>query len=183
VLAGLAAVLAVGQATAGTAAAAPLAPARVSEVATASVPMRRAAGACVAGESWGVPRGDLAHKVARIVNEYRIRIGVRPLRLAPSLTRSATWKARHMAHFHYFGHSDPAPPVARSVPQRLSACGFGAQGSENIAYGYQTAASVVRAWLRSPSHRRNIEQPGWKYMGVGAAKSRGGNTFWAQNFG
>lgn len=88
-----------------------------------------------------------------------------------------------MAHFHYFGHSDPAPPVTRSVPQRLAACGFGSSGSENIAYGYATAVSVVRAWLRSPGHRRNIELAGWKYMGVGAAKSRSGNTFWAQNFG
>jgi uncharacterized protein YkwD len=183
VLVGLAAVLAVCHATGSAGAANPLTAARFSEASTPSVALRRGARACDAGESWGVRRDDLAHAVARIVNEYRIRIGVRPLRLLPSLTRSATWKAQHMAHFHYFGHSDPAPPVSRSVPQRLAACGFGSAGSENIAYGYGTALAVVRAWLRSPGHRRNIELAGWKYMGVGAAKSRRGDTFWAQNFG
>jgi uncharacterized protein YkwD len=174
VLVVLAAALAVCEATAV---------AKAAHAATPAAPARQFARACVADDDWGTARDDLAHQVARIVNEYRIRIGVRPLRLAPSLTRSATWKARHMAHFHYFGHSDPAPPVTRSVPQRLAACGFDSSGSENIAYGYDTAVSVVRAWLRSPGHRRNIEAAAWRYMGVGAAKSRGGRTFWAQNFG
>lgn len=29
--------------------------------------------------------------------------------------------------------------------------------SENVAYGYTSAQSVVNAWLNSPSHRSNIE--------------------------
>ena len=29
--------------------------------------------------------------------------------------------------------------------------------SENVAYGFNSAASVVNAWLNSPSHRENIE--------------------------
>jgi uncharacterized protein YkwD len=140
------------------------------------------AAACAVG-AWGTPRDDLADDVVRIVNRYRVEIGVRPLRLSASLTRSATWKARHMAHFYYFGHSDPAPPVSRTVFERLAACGFGASGGENIAYGYRTAHAVVRAWLGSPGHRRNIELPSWKYIGVGVASSRSGLKFWAQNFG
>ena len=146
-------------------------------------PVSRAGGSCLAEEWWGIPRDELADQVVKIVNSYRVDIGVRPLREAPSLTRSATWKARHMAHFRYFGHSDPAPPVTRTVFQRLTACGFGSSGSENIAYGYRNAFSVVRAWLRSPGHRHNIELPRWKYIGVGVASSRGGTKFWAQNFG
>ena len=145
--------------------------------------LARAGSTCAAGASWGTPRDNLANDVVRIVNRYRVEIGVRPLRVSASLTRSATWKARHMAHFHYFGHSDPAPPVTRTAFERLAACGFGSTGGENIAYGYPTALSVVRAWLGSPGHRRNIELPRWKYMGVGVASSRGGLEFWAQNFG
>jgi uncharacterized protein YkwD len=163
-----AAILAVSLGTAGTGAAKGLG---------------RAGGTCAAAASWGTPRENLADDVVRIVNRYRVEIGVRPLRVSAPLTRSATWKARHMAHFHYFGHSDPAPPVTRTAFQRLAACGFGSTGSENIAYGYPTALSVVRAWLGSPGHRRNIELPRWKYMGVGVASSRGGLEFWAQNFG
>jgi uncharacterized protein YkwD len=121
--------------------------------------------------------------VARIVNRYRVRIGLRPLQLELGLMRSAIWKAQHMAHFFYFGHDDPAPPVNRGVPQRLAACGFGGGGSENIAYGYNTARGVMHAWLRSPGHRRNIRSSAWRYLGVGVAESRNGEFFWAQNFG
>jgi uncharacterized protein YkwD len=145
--------------------------------------LTRAAGTCVAQEWWGTVRDDLAHQVAEIVNRHRVEVGLRPLRISAPLARSAEWKARHMAHFGYFSHSDPAPPVSRTTFQRLHACGFGSSGSENIAYGYRSAHAVVRAWLRSPGHRHNMELPRWKYMGIGAASSRGGTIYWAQNFG
>jgi uncharacterized protein YkwD len=144
---------------------------------------RRAAGTCVAGADWGFRRDDLAYQVARIVNRYRIRIGLRRLQLEGGLMRSAIWKAQHMAHFFYFGHADPAPPISRGVHQRLAACGFQGGGSENIAYGFDSAPEVVRAWLRSPGHRRNIRARYWNYLGVGVAQSRNGGYFWAQNFG
>jgi uncharacterized protein YkwD len=121
--------------------------------------------------------------VARIVNRFRQSRGLHPLRLEQGLMRSAIWKAQHMAHFYYFGHGDPAPPVDRGMPQRLAACGFASSGSENIAYGYRSAIGVVRAWLRSPGHRRNIVSRSWRYLGVGVAVSHHGGTFWAQNFG
>jgi uncharacterized protein YkwD len=165
---GLAAILAVSGSIAGTGAASGL---------------TRAAGTCVAAEWWGTARDDLAHQVAEIVNHHRVGVGLRPLRVSAPLTRSAEWKARHMAHFGYFSHSDPAPPVSRTTFQRLHACGFGSSGGENIAYGYRSAHAVVRAWLGSPGHRYNMELPRWKYMGVGVASSRGGTTYWAQNFG
>jgi uncharacterized protein YkwD len=144
---------------------------------------RRAAGTCAAGQDWGFRRDDLALQVARIVNRYRARVGLRRLQLEYGLMRSAIWKAQHMAHFFYFGHDDPAPPVNRGVPQRLAACGFQGGGSENIAYGFETPREVVRAWLRSPGHRRNIRSRTWRYLGVGVAESRNGGFFWAQNFG
>jgi uncharacterized protein YkwD len=148
-----------------------------------AVPSARAVGGCVARASWGIRRDDLAFEVARVVNRFRRKHGLAALRLELGLMRSAIWKAQHMAHFFYFGHSDPAPPVDRGVPQRLAACGFGTGGSENIAYGFDTATQVVRAWLRSPGHRRNIVSMSWHYMGVGVAISEHGGTFWAQNFG
>jgi uncharacterized protein YkwD len=118
-----------------------------------------------------------------MVNRYRTRRGLRPLQLEIGLMRSAIWKAQHMAYFFYFGHSDPAPPVSRGVPERLAACGFESSGSENIAYGHETAREVMRAWINSPGHRRNIESRSWRYLGVGVAVSRRGGTFWAQDFG
>jgi uncharacterized protein YkwD len=150
---------------------------------TPSRPTRRAVGTCIAGDNWGYRRDDLAFEVARIVNRYRIRVGLRPLQLELGLMRSAIWKSQHMAHFFYFGHADPAPPISRGVPQRLAACGFVGGGSENIAYGFETPFEVVRAWLNSPGHRRNIRDSDWRYLGVGVAESRSGGFFWTQDFG
>jgi uncharacterized protein YkwD len=89
-----------------------------------------------------------------------------------------------MAHRRYLAHNDPAPPVTRTVGQRLAACGFvGGGWGENIANGYRTAEAVVSGWLSSPGHRANIERASYGVIGVGAAVSSNGAVYWAQSFG
>ena len=132
------------------------------------------------------PGSDLgsAERVVELVNEHRSKLGLAPLGVSGSLASSADWKARHMAHYGYMQHSDPAPPVARSVGQRLEACGYASGGwGENIAYGYPTPEAVVAGWLASSGHRANIENPSFTAIGVGAAAASGGTMYWAQNFG
>jgi len=83
-------------------------------------------------------------------------------------------------------HDDPAPPVARTVADRLEACGYPSRTTgwgENIAYGYSTAASVVNAWLNSAGHKANIENASFRSTGVGAAASASGVIYWSQEFG
>ena len=143
-----------------------------------------AVGDCSPATEW--PGSDVgsAARVVELVNEHRSQLGLALLQVSGSLASSADWKARHMARYGYMQHSDPAPPVARSVGQRLEACGYtsGAWG-ENIAYGYPTPEAVVAGWLASPGHRANIENPGFTAIGVGAAAASGGTMYWAQNFG
>ncbi len=144
----------------------------------------RAVGDCSPAPGW--PGSDVgsAARVVELVNEHRSQLGLAPLGVSGSLASSADWKARHMAHYGYMQHSDPAPPVARSVGQRLEACGYASGGwGENIAYGYPTPEAVVAGWLASPGHRANIESPGFTAIGVGAAAASGGTMYWAQNFG
>jgi len=91
-----------------------------------------------------------------------------------------------MAEYQYMQHDDPAPPVARTVAQRLDACGYPADTSgwgENIAYGYQTAQDVMNAWLNSPGHKANIENASYRAIGVGAATASNGAVYWTQDFG
>ncbi|HEX5799066.1 MAG TPA: CAP domain-containing protein, partial [Gaiellaceae bacterium] len=77
---------------------------------------------------------------------------------------------------------DPAPPVARSAAERLAACGYDAGSGENIAAGFASAQAVVTAWLNSPGHRANIENPSFVAIGSGAAAG-GAGMYWAQDFG
>jgi uncharacterized protein YkwD len=152
-------------------------------VAPAPAPATVLVGDCTPGASWAAARADLASAVIKLVNAHRASLGLRTLSVSPALTRSAVWKARHMATYRYMGHNDPAPPVARTVAERITACGYSGGWGENIAEGYPTAASVVAAWLASPGHKANIENPSYVVTGSGAAVATGGITLWAQDFG
>jgi uncharacterized protein YkwD len=151
--------------------------------ASAPAPATTLVGDCTPGASWKADRADLANAVIKLVNQHRASLGLHTLAVSPALTRSAVWKARHMATYRYMGHDDPAPPVARSVAERIAACGYSSSWGENIAEGYPTASSVVAAWLASPGHKANIENPSYRVTGSGAAIASGGITLWAQDFG
>ena len=130
---------------------------------------RAVVGDCTAGADWGSLRNDLATQVVQLVNQHRASLGLSQLMVTTPLTNAAVWKSRHMAYYRYMQHDDPAPPVARSVRDRLLACGYPATTTgwgENIAYGYSTAAAVMQGWLNSPGHRANIERASYRAIPV-----------------
>ena len=142
-----------------------------------------AVGDCTADASWPAARPNLEAGVLALVNAHRTGMGLNALGTSAALTRSAEWKARHMARYGYMAHDDPAPPVARSWSDRITACGYSGPGAgENIAFWYPTPASVMQAWLASPGHRSNIEGP-YTTTGIGAAVSASGIVYWAEDFG
>jgi uncharacterized protein YkwD len=157
-------------------------------VTAATSPPKAAAvvGDCTPASDWGTSRPDLASDVVNRINSHRTSIGRVALKVSPTLTKAAVWKARHMARYSYMQHDDPAPPIARTVPDRLEACGYPSRTTgwgENIAYGYSTGAAVVQAWLNSPGHRANIENASFRSTGVGAATNASGVVYWSQEFG
>ena len=157
-------------------------------VAAATSPPNAAAvvGNCTPGSDWGTSRPDLASDVVTRINAHRTSMGLVALNVSPTLTNAAVWKARHMARYSYMAHDDPAPPIARTVPDRLEACGYPSRTTgwgENIAYGYSTGAAVVQAWLNSSGHRENIENASYRSTGVGAATNASGVVYWSQEFG
>lgn len=152
--------------------------------ALAAPPGALATGDCAPGADWPAASSADAAQVISLVNAHRAELGLGPLVTLGPLAAAAAWKARHMAMYTYMAHADPAPPVDRSVGERLAACGYtGGAWGENIAYGYPSAGAVVAAWLASPGHRANIENPRYTAIGVGAAVSAGGAVYWAQEFG
>jgi uncharacterized protein YkwD len=114
--------------------------------------------------------------VLRKVNAARARHDLRPMRVSRCLTRkfAKPW-ARHMASTGKLVHQD-LQPMFRRCP------GFHSVG-ENIAYGYPTAAAVMRGWMGSPGHRANILRPGFRRIGLGLARSGDGTPYWVQDFG
>ena len=154
-----------------------------STVAVAAFPPAASAlGDCNPAADWPAARPDLSAQVVDLINAHRAQIGLAPLRVSPTLTASATWKARHMAAYGYMTHDDPGPPAQRTAGDRLAACGYpSATWGENIAMGYTTAQAVVDGWLASPGHRANIERADYVATGVGVAGTS--QPYWAESFG
>jgi uncharacterized protein YkwD len=143
-----------------------------------------ATGDCTPDASWPANNASLSSQVLSLINQHRAQMGLSQLVISPTLSGAAIWKARHMAAYNYMAHDDPAPPVARTTADRIATCGYRSGGwGENIAYGYTTAQSVVDAWLASPGHKANIENPSYVSTGIGAAPSAANGVFWAQDFG
>ena len=145
-----------------------------------------AVGDCSPSATWGSLQPSLESQVLQLVNDHRTALGLGTLTLSGSLTASAEWKSLHMGFYNYLAHDDPAPPVSRTVGDRLVACGYPSNASgwgENIAYGYPDAASVMAGWLASPGHKANIENPSWTTIGIGVARNSSGTLYWTQDFG
>ena len=140
-------------------------------------------GDCTPGAAFRPANAAFADQVVQLVNQHRTSLGLRALKVSPSLSASAVWKARHMATYSYMAHDDPAPPVARTAADRITACGYRGGWGENIAAGFTTPAAVLAAWLQSPGHRANIENPAYVVTGAGASVTANGVTVWAQDFG
>jgi uncharacterized protein YkwD len=139
---------------------------------------------CTPGAAWPASNASFASQVVTLVNQHRASLGLGALAVDAALTDSAVWKARHMANYAYFDHSDPAPPVARDPFQRMSDCGYAAGGAlgENIAAGQQTPADVMAAWIASTGHRMNLENPAFRSIGVGVAVGGPFGIYWVQDF-
>ena len=54
---------------------------------------------------------------------------------------------------------------------------------ENVAYGYNSASSVVAGWMASPGHKANILKSQYTKMGSCSAVAASGTKYWVQQFG
>jgi uncharacterized protein YkwD len=104
--------------------------------------------------------------VVRLTNQARARKGCRPLVHDRKLRKAAVRHSADMAAKRYFDHTGLD---GRSAGDRIRAAGFRPirAWGENIAMGARTASQVVRGWLNSPGHRRNIMDCSFTHIGVG----------------
>ncbi|MFA6147038.1 MAG: CAP domain-containing protein [bacterium] len=132
---------------------------------------------CDAGENHPDPRGaDIRDKFLAAVNKTRSvkRIcGSTPYGPAPPLSWSG--KLAMAAHLHsrdmvsndFFSHTGSDGSIAG---QRISRQGYPWRAyGENIAVGVPTVSSVIRGWLESEGHCRNLMDPAFTEVGAGYA--------------
>lgn len=113
-----------------------------------------------------------ASAAARIINAYRASRGLGPLRIDPKLNAAAADHARTMAAANRLSHD-----IGESYAARMQRQGF-ATASENLGWGYRSAAEAVAAWQASPAHHANLVKPHVR-MGLARADAPGRLPYWA----
>jgi len=118
-----------------------------------------------------------AAEIITLTNDERAAAGCDPLDVDERLTAAAQLHAEDMADRQEMSHIGGD---GSTFDERIHDQGHPKPGAENVARGYPDAATTVREWMVSPSHRRNIVN--CRYVTIGAGFDPRGN-FVAQEFG
>ncbi|MFE3196684.1 CAP domain-containing protein [Embleya sp. NPDC055664] len=122
---------------------------------------------------------DPEERVLALVNDERASAGCGPVKNDAKLVALARAHSADMAARDYFDHNTPD---GQTPWDRAEKAGVSYLGAENIARGQKTADAVMRAWMNSPGHRRNILDCSLTKLGVGIHEGTGG-PWWTQEFG
>jgi uncharacterized protein YkwD len=117
-------------------------------------------------------RSTVTRATSCLINAERHRRGLPSVRLNPRLSAAARGHSRDMVRRHYFSHTTPQ---GSSFVQRIRRSGYlGASRrsyvGENLAWGRGgrgSAQAIVRAWMKSPPHRKAIPTPSYRDVGIG----------------
>ena len=110
---------------------------------------------------------SLSHKVYEIVNQERIKAGVKPLRFNDKVYKAAMVRAKEC--HKYFSH---IRPNGKDCFTALSEAGVKQNyAGENIAVGFSSPKSVMEGWMQSSGHRSNILNPVFTDFGCGVCNT------------
>lgn len=116
-------------------------------------------------------------KVVDLTNQERAKNGLPALKVDLTLSKMAREKSRDMSANGYFSHTSP---TYGSPFDMMKKYGISYRyAGENIAMGQRTPEEVVKAWMNSEGHRKNILSPNFNYIGVGYVSQ---GNYWTQEF-
>lgn len=95
---------------------------------------------------------DIEIQVLGLINDHRLSLSLNPLRDMTLVKSVAFSHTDYMVYNNEVSHTNF---YKRSDYLKVNAGAL--KVSENVAYGYSSAESVVKAWLKSDAHRAVIE--------------------------
>lgn len=119
----------------------------------------------------------IEYQISSLVNEHRESIGLVPLEMINVVSKEAEGHTKYMITVGEPSHDNFDVRYKRLV-DKVSAKTVG----ENVAYGYSTAESVVAAWLKSPDHRRTIENSEYDSFGISTKQNEEGRNYFTNIF-
>jgi uncharacterized protein YkwD len=107
-----------------------------------------------------------------LLNRERTQRGLKPLKTERNLTKAALAHSQDMVSRTFFEHESPngRTPFDRILATRYVPRGASWTLGENIGWGTESLAqpiALVKAWMNSPGHRRNILNPRFREIGIG----------------
>lgn len=126
--------------------------------------------------------------ILALTNNERRKFGLEPLRQSSALMSIARIHSQHMCDTKTLRHeSDAFPKGWQTLEQRLTGVHV-SSGGENLAYHSKLkdpekwADLVVRGWMKSPEHKKNIVNKDYRFLGVGAGNCQGTIEYVTQVF-
>lgn len=126
----------------------------------------------------------LEREVFELINDERLKNGLRELEWSESIAAVARLHSQNMAREKFFSHRGSDGSMVDDRADRLGLGTWSAIG-ENIAYmrGYDNPAQLaVEKWLGSTGHRKNLLAPTWKESAVGVAITSDGTYYITEVF-
>lgn len=121
---------------------------------------------------------DIQNAILVHINQYRQQHGLGKLTMNNDMVKEARQHSQDMAtHRMGFGHKYFNQRIDR-LHKKVKNSGAGA---ENVAYNYKDAQDVVKNWLRSPGHKRNIDG-NYNLTGIGVIRDSQGKLYFTQIF-
>jgi uncharacterized protein YkwD len=114
-----------------------------------------------------------------LLNDHRAELGLKPLLLDEELSEIVQAHTDEMAKGEIeFGHGG----FSERCTESRKVLGGGNLCSENVAMGQKTAQAAFTAWMNSPGHKKNIEQPRSTHTGFAFQQNKDGKYYWTQIF-
>ncbi len=117
---------------------------------------------------------DACMAVFNLMNQQRAANGLSQLTWSDALTSAAQVRSGEI--INHFSHTRPNGSAFWTVDSNV-------QYGENLAKLYNSADSVYKAWMDSPTHAANIMDNNYKTVGIAVSQADNGDWYWAQEFG
>lgn len=110
---------------------------------------------------------SIASTTLQLVNQVRLEKQVPPLTINDCLEAAARARAQDMIRLDYFSHRSPDGRLPWDFAAEQ---GYDyEQLGENLASGWNSLDEAVAAWMKSPTHRKNLLSTNFRETGIAAA--------------
>ena len=120
--------------------------------------------------TYAVASSITAKNIIKLVNEARNKEGLKPLQENSKLSAAAAAKAADMLKNDYFAHNSPS---GKTPWYWLEKSGYNYKyAGENLAMNFSSAEEEQKAWMKSPTHKKNILNANYQEIGVAVAEGK-----------